>query len=219
PLMPALIAAQWFSPSDVVYLGAANLAGYLGGALAARTVAGRIGAVPALRAMMLFRTVASGIPHHAVVDPAVSQRDDVERVILVQAPGPLRALLREPVDRAPDVSRGECEGRLEPHPGIVIMGHGLPVMMPVHVIEKPTDIFASEIAFQRPGCIGVAERRGHVRHVGIHHALVGQRAREIDGAAVDAHVEPADNLQFQPGRRHDDVGGKLPPVLQPDAGR
>ncbi|MFX8554491.1 YbfB/YjiJ family MFS transporter, partial [Acinetobacter baumannii] len=78
-----------FSPSDVVYLGAANLAGYLGGALAARTVAGRIGAVPALRAMMLFRTVASGIPHHAVVDPAVSQRDDVERVILVQAPGPL----------------------------------------------------------------------------------------------------------------------------------
>ena len=27
PLIPALIAAKWFSASDVVYLGAANLAG------------------------------------------------------------------------------------------------------------------------------------------------------------------------------------------------
>ena len=36
PLIPALIAAKWFSASDVVYLGAANLAGYLAGALAAR---------------------------------------------------------------------------------------------------------------------------------------------------------------------------------------
>ena len=33
PLIPALIAAHWFSPSATVYLGAANLAGYLGGAL------------------------------------------------------------------------------------------------------------------------------------------------------------------------------------------
>src|SRR5882724_12789048 len=54
PLIPALIAAKWFSASDVVYLGAANLAGYLGGALAARAVTGRIGAVRALRAMMLL---------------------------------------------------------------------------------------------------------------------------------------------------------------------
>src|SRR5258707_15311914 len=32
PLIPALIAAKWFSPPDAVYLGAANLAGYLAGA-------------------------------------------------------------------------------------------------------------------------------------------------------------------------------------------
>jgi Uncharacterised MFS-type transporter YbfB len=31
PLIPALIAAKWFSPADAVYLGAANLAGYLAG--------------------------------------------------------------------------------------------------------------------------------------------------------------------------------------------
>ena len=58
PLIPALIAAKWFSASDVVYLGAANLAGYLAGALAARAVASRIGAVPALRAMMLLATLS-----------------------------------------------------------------------------------------------------------------------------------------------------------------
>jgi len=58
PLIPALIAAKWFSASDVVYLGAANLAGYLAGALAARAVAAQIGAVRALRAMMLLATLS-----------------------------------------------------------------------------------------------------------------------------------------------------------------
>ena len=58
PLIPALIAAKWFSASDVVYLGAANLAGYLAGALAARAAATRIGAVRALRAMMLLATLS-----------------------------------------------------------------------------------------------------------------------------------------------------------------
>ncbi len=58
PLIPALIAAKWFSPSDVVYLGAANLAGYLAGALLARPVAARIDAVHLLRAMMLLATLS-----------------------------------------------------------------------------------------------------------------------------------------------------------------
>jgi predicted MFS family arabinose efflux permease len=58
PLIPALISARWFSAPDVVYLGAANLAGYLAGAIAARAVASRIGAVRALRAMMLAATLS-----------------------------------------------------------------------------------------------------------------------------------------------------------------
>jgi MFS family permease len=53
PLIPALIAAHWFSPSAAVYLGAANLAGYLAGALIARPIATQTGAAPPLRAMML----------------------------------------------------------------------------------------------------------------------------------------------------------------------
>src|SRR5712671_2635015 len=57
PLIPALIAAKWFSPADAVYLGAANLAGYLAGALIARELGARAGAVRALRAMMALASL------------------------------------------------------------------------------------------------------------------------------------------------------------------
>src|SRR5436190_12839863 len=58
PLIPALIAAKWFSPAEAVYLGAANLAGYLSGALIARELGKRAGAVRALRAMMVLATLS-----------------------------------------------------------------------------------------------------------------------------------------------------------------
>ena len=58
PLIPALIAAHWFSPSATVYLGAANLAGYLGGALLARPIAARAGGAATLRGMMLAASAA-----------------------------------------------------------------------------------------------------------------------------------------------------------------
>ncbi|MBR1124670.1 YbfB/YjiJ family MFS transporter [Bradyrhizobium lablabi] len=54
PLIPALIAAKWFGPSDAVYLGAANLAGYLAGALIARELGARAGSVRTLRVMMML---------------------------------------------------------------------------------------------------------------------------------------------------------------------
>src|SRR4051794_19791771 len=58
PLIPALISAGWFTPSAAVYLGAANLAGYLAGALGARRIAARTGAAATLRGAMLL-TAAS----------------------------------------------------------------------------------------------------------------------------------------------------------------
>jgi len=58
PLIPALIAAEWFSAAQAAYLGAANLAGYLVGALAARRLAARVPAAHALRGMMLLATGA-----------------------------------------------------------------------------------------------------------------------------------------------------------------
>ena len=58
PLIPPLIEAAWFRPSQVVYLGAANLAGYLAGALIASPLAARFPAASLLRAMMLLASAA-----------------------------------------------------------------------------------------------------------------------------------------------------------------
>ena len=65
PLIPVLIAEGWFAPAEVAYLGAANLAGYLAGALLARGIAQRAGAATPLRAMMLLASAtffASALP-------------------------------------------------------------------------------------------------------------------------------------------------------------
>ncbi len=58
PLLPVLIQEHWFSASAVVYLGAANLVGYLIGAMLGRPFAARIGNVTALRAMKVLVTLA-----------------------------------------------------------------------------------------------------------------------------------------------------------------
>ncbi|MGY2278360.1 YbfB/YjiJ family MFS transporter [Pseudomonas monsensis] len=58
PLIPELIQARWFSANDVVYLGAANLVGYLVGALLGRPLARHVGNTSALRFMMLAVTAA-----------------------------------------------------------------------------------------------------------------------------------------------------------------
>lgn len=58
PLIPALIAAGWFTPAQAAYLGAANLAGYLGGALLARRAAASVPTAALLRSMMLVATAA-----------------------------------------------------------------------------------------------------------------------------------------------------------------
>jgi predicted MFS family arabinose efflux permease len=65
PLLPAIIQAHWFEPSAAAYLGAANLAGYLAGALLGRPVSARLSVVSVLRAMMLLATAsffACGFP-------------------------------------------------------------------------------------------------------------------------------------------------------------
>jgi len=58
PLIPPLIDAHWFAAKDVIYLGAANLVGYLLGALLGRPMARRLGARATLRGMMLLASAA-----------------------------------------------------------------------------------------------------------------------------------------------------------------
>jgi predicted MFS family arabinose efflux permease len=58
PLIPALIAAHWFAPAQAVYLGAANIIGYLAGALVARFIAHLLGIRSALRVFMMLATAS-----------------------------------------------------------------------------------------------------------------------------------------------------------------
>lgn len=58
PLIPELIREHWFSTSAVIYLGAANLAGYLVGALTGRPIASWLNNERTLRLMMLIITAA-----------------------------------------------------------------------------------------------------------------------------------------------------------------
>lgn len=58
PLVPALIQAHWFSSSSVVFLSAANLTGYLVGALIGQPLARRFSSTPVLRVMMALVTLA-----------------------------------------------------------------------------------------------------------------------------------------------------------------
>ena len=53
PLLPALIEGGWFGPADAAYLGAANLVGYLAGAITARRVIEHVRPTGLVRLMML----------------------------------------------------------------------------------------------------------------------------------------------------------------------
>jgi len=57
PLLPAIVDAHWFDAADAAWLAAANLSGYLAGALAATAMAARWSARGVLRAMMLLATL------------------------------------------------------------------------------------------------------------------------------------------------------------------
>ncbi len=58
PLIPAVVASGWFSPAEAAFIGAANLAGYLAGSLAARGAVRRLSLGAILRWSMLAATMS-----------------------------------------------------------------------------------------------------------------------------------------------------------------
>lgn len=58
PLLPAIVEAHWFTAGDAAYLGAANLAGYLLGAVIASPLASRLRPRTVLRCAMLLASLA-----------------------------------------------------------------------------------------------------------------------------------------------------------------
>jgi predicted MFS family arabinose efflux permease len=57
PLLPAIVAGDWFTASDAAFLGAANLTGYLAGALVAAPLVAHVPAAAALRGVMVLATL------------------------------------------------------------------------------------------------------------------------------------------------------------------
>ena len=58
PLIPAVIAAGWFAPAQAAWLGAANLSGYVAGALAARPAARHVRLRLTVRVAMLVAALS-----------------------------------------------------------------------------------------------------------------------------------------------------------------
>lgn len=89
-LIPTLIAAGWFDAATAAYLGAANLAGYLLGALAGPRLAALLGVRATLRAMMLLAALAflaaAPQPHVLLVGIARLASGIAGGVLMVQAP-------------------------------------------------------------------------------------------------------------------------------------
>ena len=81
---------------------------------------------------------------HGVVERAQPQRQDVEHIVLVQAPRRLRSLPRELVDRAHDVARGEVDERLLGDRRIAVARHAVAVSVGAHVVEQAAHVLARE---------------------------------------------------------------------------
>ena len=58
PLVPGMVEAGWFAPAAAGYLGAANLLGYLFGALTASRFANRVGVASAIRTGLVLVTMS-----------------------------------------------------------------------------------------------------------------------------------------------------------------
>jgi len=58
PLVPALVSEHWFTASQAAFLGSANFAGYLTGALLAQPLSARFAPAAILRAMMVLSAVS-----------------------------------------------------------------------------------------------------------------------------------------------------------------
>jgi predicted MFS family arabinose efflux permease len=134
PLIPALIAEGWFTPSQAAYLGAANLAGYLVGALVARRLAALSTARRTLRTMMLLATVS----FLACADPLSVPWYTLWRFAAGLAGGALMALAAPAVlAHVPVARQGLASGVIFTGVGIGIAASGtlVPPMLEIGLAE------------------------------------------------------------------------------------
>jgi len=120
PLLPAVIAAGWFTAGEAAYLGAANLAGYVVGALGARRLAGgREASAGRVRAVLRWTMVVAALTFPASAWPAPFAWVFAWRVVSGIAGGVLMVLAAPVVLAAVPAARRGFAG------GLVFTGVGL----------------------------------------------------------------------------------------------
>lgn len=121
PLLPVLIQAHWFEASQAVYLGAANLAGYLVGALVGRGMGRRLGNVLSLRGMML----AAALSFFACAVPISVAWFFAWRLISGIAGGVVMVLIASTIlPHVPPARRGMASGTIFVGAGLGIAASG-----------------------------------------------------------------------------------------------
>src|SRR5690554_1748760 len=88
--------------------------------------------------------------HHAIFHLTEFHRHEVKRVVLVELPRLLRSLLWEHGNRALHITRGEIEPGFGLHFGVIEARRRLLHAALIDYVEQAADIFAGQIAFQRP---------------------------------------------------------------------
>lgn len=130
PLLPAMIHAQWFDASQVAYLGAANLAGYLIGALSGRAMAQRLSPVTVIR----LTTLLASISFLACAFPLSESWFFAWRLLSGVAGGAIMVLVSGVVlRRVPNGKKGLASGAifLGIGLGVAISGTLVPLMLEV----------------------------------------------------------------------------------------
>ncbi|SOY48223.1 conserved membrane hypothetical protein [Cupriavidus taiwanensis] len=181
PLLPALIDTGWFSASNVVFLAAANLAGYLLGALAGHPMARRLSSVGALRLMMVIVTlafVACAWPLSVSWYFAWRLASGVAGgAIMVLAPGAI--LTHVPRDR-----RGIASGAIFLGIGVGIAGSGTIVPLLLQSGLRTTWLGLALIAAVLTGTTWSAWPRGHAASVPDHGGQQAEPAAGLDRGVV-----------------------------------
>lgn len=130
PLLPAMIQAHWFDATQAAFLGAANLAGYLVGALSGRAMARYASPVTVLRWMLLMASAA----FLACAFPISEAWFFAWRLMSGVAGGVIMVLVSSVVlHHVPPAQRGLASGAifLGIGAGVVVSGTLVPLMLSV----------------------------------------------------------------------------------------
>src|SRR6266702_6901780 len=96
--------------------------------------------------------------HCPVVHSREAELQQIQRIILMQLPRPLRALLRKYVLCPLDVAGAEINRRLFRNRFIALARRAAGKFARVHVLQQAAHILRRQIGFQGPGSVGVAKR-------------------------------------------------------------